>query len=164
MQASDRSLLIDVTPPDLQPAANAWASRMFGIGAVLGYYVGGIDLVYFTGGYLGGEQLKVLTFFTAILMCACHAVTVFFVKERVLISREDDAVFEAGGSSTKKALMDIWITFRTLPRPIQHVLDVQVKFSLLLSKPSCAILINSIMYSSPAGSDGSPFSSSPLPG
>jgi hypothetical protein len=32
VQAMDRSLLVDVIAPALQPAANAWASRMFGFG------------------------------------------------------------------------------------------------------------------------------------
>lgn len=32
IQAMDRSLLVDVVPAAQQPAANAWASRMFGFG------------------------------------------------------------------------------------------------------------------------------------
>lgn len=31
----DRSLLVDVIAPHLQPAATAWASRMFGVGGEL---------------------------------------------------------------------------------------------------------------------------------
>jgi len=55
----DRSLLVDVIPPADQPAVNAWAARMFGFGAVFGYGIGTVDLVRWTGGILGDEQLKV---------------------------------------------------------------------------------------------------------
>lgn len=127
VQAMDRSLLVDVIPPAQQEQANAWASRMFGFGAVFGYWVGGIDLVYLTRGWLGSEQLKVLTFFTAFFLCACHAVTIVCVKERVLISREEDGIYDEGSSATWRALGEIWVTFRTLPRPIQQVLNVQVR-------------------------------------
>ncbi|GJN89623.1 hypothetical protein Rhopal_002610-T1 [Rhodotorula paludigena] len=121
IQAMDRSLLVDVVPAAQQPAANAWASRMFGFGAVFGYWIGGLDLIWFTRGWLGDEQLKVLTIFTSIFLCATHAVTVTCVRERILISREDDG--QGGGAM--RALENIWTTIRTLPRPIQQVFNVQ---------------------------------------
>ncbi|KAK4056571.1 hypothetical protein OIO90_002419 [Microbotryomycetes sp. JL221] len=58
VQAMDRALLVDVVPPNQQPAANAWASRLMGLGAVLGFWLGGLDLVGWTGGWFGDEQLK----------------------------------------------------------------------------------------------------------
>ncbi|KAI5475906.1 MFS transporter, sucrose transport protein [Pseudohyphozyma bogoriensis] len=125
IQAMDRSLLVDVVPPSLQPAANAWASRMFGFGAVFGYWIGGVDLVWMTGGWLGNQQLKVITLLTAVCLCGFHAITVVFVTERVLISREDDGDDVPGQGQTKKALKGIWNTFKNLPRPIQQVLNVQ---------------------------------------
>ena len=131
VQAMDRSLLVDVVPPALQPAANAWASRMFGFGAVFGYWFGGLDLVHLTRGHLGKDQLKVLTFFTAFFLLVTHAITAGCVKERVLISREDEHGIQDGKNSTKRAILDIWTTFRTLPRPIQQVLNVQVRLSSL---------------------------------
>ncbi|GAA5902876.1 hypothetical protein JCM6882_009150 [Rhodosporidiobolus microsporus] len=121
VQAMDRSLLVDVVSPSLQPAANAWASRMFGFGAVFGYWVGGIDLVWLTRGWLGSEQLKVLTFFTSFFLLAAHTITCTCVTERVLISRDD----EHSGGGALAALEDIWQTIRTLPRPIRQVFDVQ---------------------------------------
>ena len=134
VQAMDRSLLVDVVPPHLQAAANAWASRMFGIGAVAGYWIGGLDLPTLTGKFFGEEQLKVLTFFTAFFLCATHAVTVFCVTERVLISKEDDEV-KQGVNSAKLAVMNIWTTLREMPRPIQQVLNVQVRYFLVSKCP-----------------------------
>lgn len=124
----DRSLLVDLVPPHLQAGANAWASRLFGFGAVAGYYIGGLDLVKLTNGFLGSSQLKVLTLFTATFLCCSHAITACCVTERVLISNEDDAQQE-GLSSLKIAMMDIWSTLRELPDPMQQVLNVQVSHS-----------------------------------
>ncbi|GAA5866002.1 hypothetical protein JCM3774_005554 [Rhodotorula dairenensis] len=123
IQAMDRSLLVDVVSPSQQPAANAWAGRMFGFGAVFGYWIGGIDLVWWTRGMLGDEQLKVLTFFTSFFLCASHAITCSCVEERVLISREDDQGKEVGGPM--RAVGEIWTTIKTLPRPIRQVFNVQ---------------------------------------
>lgn len=120
----DRALLVDLVQPHLQADANAWASRLFGCGAVAGYFIGGLDLVYLSGGLLGSEQLKVLTLFTAFFLCATHTVTVCSVTERVLISKEEDDQQE-GLSSTKLAMENIWRTLRTLPRPMQQVMNVQ---------------------------------------
>ncbi|GAA5855584.1 hypothetical protein JCM9279_002989 [Rhodotorula babjevae] len=133
IQAMDRSLLVDVVPPAQQPAVNAWAGRMFGFGAVFGYWIGGIDLVWWTRGWLGGEQLKVLTIFTSVLLIGTHAVTVTCVRERILISRagDDDAAHAPGTASSSsssgalRALADVWHTIRHLPRPIQQVFNVQ---------------------------------------
>ncbi|GAA5886641.1 hypothetical protein JCM5296_005357 [Sporobolomyces johnsonii] len=124
VQAMDRSLLVDVVPPAQQPAANAWAARMFGLGAVFGYWIGTIDLVWLTRGWLGSEQLKVLTFFTSFLLCGAHAVTVVCVQERILISRDEEHPGQSGNMALR-AIEDIWTTFRTLPRPIQQVFNVQ---------------------------------------
>ena len=51
--------MVDVIDSAEQPAVNAYTSRMFGIGAIFGYWFAGLDLVYWTGGYLGSSQLKV---------------------------------------------------------------------------------------------------------
>ena len=59
VQAMDRALLVDVVPPAEQASANAWAARMFGFGAVFGYGLGTLDLVRWTGGIFGDEQIKV---------------------------------------------------------------------------------------------------------
>lgn len=120
---------------------------------MFGYWIGGVDLVWLTGGWLGNEQLKVggpcslqvtipltsperieiasraqvLTLLTALVHCICHGITCASVRERVLISREpvnpEDAHRRGGALN---ALGDIWSTLRTLPRPIQQVLNVQV--------------------------------------
>ena len=68
---------------------------------------------------------QVLTLFTAFFLCALHAITVVSVRERVLISREDDATRQGGLSGALKSVEEIWTTARRLPVPIQQVLNVQ---------------------------------------
>lgn len=124
VQAVDRSLLVDVIPPHLQADANAWAGRLYGIGAVFGYWIGGADLVYWTAGWLGSDQLKVLTLITVFFLCASHVITVVCVTERVLISKQDD-LDTRGEHGAVRAAKEIWTTLMTLPRPIQQVFNVQ---------------------------------------
>ncbi|GAA5882172.1 hypothetical protein JCM16303_002262 [Sporobolomyces ruberrimus] len=123
VQAMDRSLLVDVVPPADQASANAWAARMFGFGAVFGYGLGTLDLVRWSGGLLGDEQLKVIAFFTVVLVCATHTVTLTCVQERILISKGDED--EVRGHSAVRAVKEIWHTIRTIPKPIQSVFNVQ---------------------------------------
>ena len=39
VQAADRALIVDTLPFSLQPAGNAWAARMLGVGSVMGFYM-----------------------------------------------------------------------------------------------------------------------------
>lgn len=45
VQALDRALLVDTLPPSAQAAGNAWAARMLGFGAVVGFFV--CDISFF---------------------------------------------------------------------------------------------------------------------
>lgn len=63
--------------------------------------------------------------------------TVACVQERVLISREDLTPTVEGESPAMKALTHIWTTLRTLPRPIQQILNVQVSSAIAI----CSALV-----------------------
>ena len=39
VQAADRALIVDTLPSHKQENANAWATRMIGIGSCIGYFV-----------------------------------------------------------------------------------------------------------------------------
>jgi hypothetical protein len=124
VQAVDRFLLVDVVPSHQQADANAWASRLGGIGGVIGYWIGGVDLVYWTAGWLGSDQLKVLTLFTVFFLWVTHIVTIVCVGERVLISQHDELEGQSGYAAVRAA-EDIRTTLITLPRPIQQVFNIQ---------------------------------------
>ena len=39
VMAVDRALIVDIVPLESQPAANAWAARMMGLGSVIGFFM-----------------------------------------------------------------------------------------------------------------------------
>ncbi|GAA5953409.1 hypothetical protein JCM3765_005030 [Sporobolomyces pararoseus] len=125
VQAMDRALLVDVVPPADQASANAWAARMFGFGAVFGYGLGTLDLVRWSGGFVGDEQIKVIAFFTVVLVCVTHAVTLTCVQERILISTGDEDEPHKRGNPLTRAVSEVWHAIRTIPKPIQSVFNVQ---------------------------------------
>ncbi|GAA5975120.1 hypothetical protein JCM5350_000140 [Sporobolomyces pararoseus] len=125
VQAMDRALLVDVVPPADQASANAWAARMFGFGAVFGYGLGTLDLVRWSGGFVGDEQIKVIAFFTIVLVCVTHAVTLTCVQERILLSTGDEDEPHKRGNPLTRAVTEVWHAIRTIPRPIQSVFNVQ---------------------------------------
>ena len=73
---------MDNVPTHQQEDANAWASRINGVGSILGYLSGYVDLPRISGGYLGDTQFKVL----CIIACFALGGTVFisslFIHER----------------------------------------------------------------------------------
>ncbi|RXW15447.1 hypothetical protein EST38_g10394 [Candolleomyces aberdarensis] len=64
VQAVDRALLVDTLPPADQASGNAWAARMLGVGSVVGFFVGNIDLTRIFP-FLGSTQLECLIQFFA---------------------------------------------------------------------------------------------------
>ncbi|KEP48937.1 MFS transporter, sucrose transporter [Rhizoctonia solani 123E] len=120
VQAVDRALLVDVLPPSQQAAGNAWAGRMFGLGSVAGFFIGGINLPNVFP-WLGRTQLEVLTVVSSISLLALHGVTAISVEEKVLVVD--------GGASDGNVLVrifrDIWDNILTLPRTIRSICMVQ---------------------------------------
>ncbi|KAH7337847.1 major facilitator superfamily domain-containing protein [Rhizoctonia solani] len=120
VQAVDRALLVDILPPSLQADGNAWAGRMFGLGSVAGFFIGGINLPY-TFAWLGRTQLEVLTVISSVLLLALHGITAASVEEKVLVMD--------GSTSDNNVLVrifkDIWENILTLPRTIRSICMVQ---------------------------------------
>lgn len=101
VQAVDRALLVDTLPSSSQPAGNAWAARMLGVGSVVGFYVyvstsswswsaqtryyrGNVNLPRFLP-FLGKSQLQGLSVVVSVLLPAGHLITAGLVKERILV-------------------------------------------------------------------------------
>ncbi|ELU42313.1 urg3 [Rhizoctonia solani AG-1 IA] len=85
VQAVDRALLVDILPPALQAAGNAWAGRMFGLGSVAGFFIGGINLPSVFPS-LGRTQLEVLSVISSVLLLSLHGITAASVEEKVLVT------------------------------------------------------------------------------
>ncbi|KAF9525301.1 major facilitator superfamily domain-containing protein [Crepidotus variabilis] len=123
VQAVDRALLVDTLPPATQASGNAWAARMLGLGSVVGFFVGNINLPKILP-FLGHTQLQVLSVVVSFLLLAGHLIMAVSVKERVLLKSVD-----VDGKITRKTftqeLRDIWLNMRTLPRVIRQICLIQ---------------------------------------
>jgi hypothetical protein len=89
VQAMDRALLVDTLPSSAQASGNAWAARMLGVGSVVGFFVGNINLPSILP-FLGKSQLQVLSVVVSLLLLGGHLVTAGLVKERVLLKNNID--------------------------------------------------------------------------
>jgi len=122
VQASIRAFIVDGAPAHQQETANAWASRIVGIGNVLGYIAGYLDLPKHLG-FLGKEQFQALCAFASIVLSALIFTSVLTVKERnpqdEPPSNED---YETGILSFFK---QVGQSIKRLPAPIRIVCQVQ---------------------------------------
>ncbi|CAG8662473.1 8969_t:CDS:2 [Acaulospora morrowiae] len=122
VMAACRALITDSLPKLQQEAGNAWAGRMVGVGSVVGYFMGFVNLKdYFP--FLGNTQLKVLCILACIVLVICNVITCWAVPERPLVG---------GGGSTRSAwestidtFYSITRLFRKLPRQVKNVCYVQ---------------------------------------
>ncbi|KAL1659138.1 major facilitator superfamily domain-containing protein [Schizophyllum commune] len=120
VQAVDRAILVDTLPPTAQASGNAWAARMLGIGSVVGFFAGNVDLPsYFT--WLGSNQLGVLSVIVIFWLVLVHAITVTSVKERILLKRTCISLLQ----TFKREFKDIFANIFRLPRTIKQIFTVQ---------------------------------------
>ncbi|KAF9036322.1 major facilitator superfamily domain-containing protein [Panaeolus papilionaceus] len=122
VQAVDRALLVDTAPPSEQASGNAWAARMLGVGSVVGFFVGNIDLPRIVP-FFGDSQLKVLSVVVSILLLGGHILMCVLVKERVLLK---DSNGKTNRKSFSQEIKDIWVNMRTLPHTIQQICFIQL--------------------------------------
>ena len=104
VQATCRSLIVDTLPESQQQLGSAWgqyyplftlklslkspkAGRMLGLGHVIGYLVGTIDLSTYLGTSLGATQFKQICVIAGATIVLCVSLTCFCVEERVLITQ-----------------------------------------------------------------------------
>ncbi|TIA99614.1 hypothetical protein E3P94_02170 [Wallemia ichthyophaga] len=106
VQAADRALIVDTLPSFEQEGANAWASRMIGVGSCIGYFIGNIDLTRYLS-ILGDTQLEILSSLVAFFVVVTHFLTCFSVSERILVR-------DQGTTSIKQVFKTL---FTTKPPP-----------------------------------------------
>ncbi|TPX64840.1 hypothetical protein SpCBS45565_g05580 [Spizellomyces sp. 'palustris'] len=119
VQASCRSLIVDVAPIWQQESANAWGGRMIGVGNVIGYFMGFLDLPKFFP-FLGDTQMKVLCWLAGLWFSTSLGLTCWFIKERRYVP---DPVQKA--RAWYRPLFDIFQALRSLPAPLQSICNVQ---------------------------------------
>ncbi|KAK7678039.1 hypothetical protein QCA50_018980 [Cerrena zonata] len=118
VQAVDRALLVDTLPTEKQPDGNAWAARMLGIGSVAGYFIGNVDMTHILP-FLGDTELEVLSVCGSFLLIAAHAITVFCVKERVVVASKN------ASKSFVQEIKEIWYNATNLPSVIRQICIIQ---------------------------------------
>ncbi|KZS96359.1 MFS general substrate transporter [Sistotremastrum niveocremeum HHB9708] len=122
VQAMDRALIVDTLPSGLQDLGNAWASRMIGIGHVLGFFIGGISLAQLPFlSVFGKTQLQIFSVLTSFILAATHAITVIAVREKRLLQEPTSE----GSRSVLKVFADLWTGVVTLHPIIRRICIIQ---------------------------------------
>ncbi len=120
VQATSRSLIVDVLPTTQQQLGSAWAGRMLGVGHLIGYFIGTLDLVKLLGTFMGGTQFKQVCIIASCLLLLSVAVTCWCVKELVHERTENSdnswlaifrAIFKVALSLPTRIQAICWITF-----------------------------------------------------
>lgn len=121
IQAGVRAFIVDNAPAHQQDTANAWASRISGVGNIIGYLFGYVDLPkYFW--FFGNTQFKVLCVIGSIAMISTLAVTTLSISERD--PRLDGKPIEEGGGVIS-FFRDLYHSMRKLPPQIKKICTVQ---------------------------------------
>jgi solute carrier family 45 protein 1/2/4 len=121
VQAAIRAFIVDNCPTHQQELSNAWASRMVGVGNILGYIFGYMDLPKIVP-WLGNTQFKVLCVLASVFLSVTLAISCAYIKERD--PRGDEPVTDKLGVIPffKQVIKSI----RSLPTQISRVCQVQI--------------------------------------
>jgi len=121
IQAGIRAFIVDNTPTHQQDTANAWASRVSGVGNIVGYLFGYVDLPrYFS--FIGDTEFKILCVVASVAMFSTLAVSCLSISERD--PRIDDIPFEEKGGLLS-FFRDLFRSMRKLPPQVKAVCFVQ---------------------------------------
>ncbi|KAF5352299.1 hypothetical protein D9758_011927 [Tetrapyrgos nigripes] len=123
VMAVDRALVVDTLPASMQSAGTAWAARMGGVGAVVGFFVGNLNLPSLLP-ILGSSELQIISILASLILLGTQLVTAGMVNERVLLKGPSGP----GGSSSKsftQELKEIFTNLFNLPRTIRQICIIQ---------------------------------------
>jgi solute carrier family 45, member 1/2/4 len=121
VQAGIRAFIVDNAPAHQQESANAWASRVTGVGNILGYVFGYMDLPkYFP--FFGDTQFQVLCVLASIALSSTLLISCLYIKER-------DPRLEGPPASDNPGLFEffrqVFSAIRRLPPRIRMICEVQ---------------------------------------
>ncbi|GAM86743.1 hypothetical protein ANO11243_047620 [Dothideomycetidae sp. 11243] len=121
IQAAVRAFIVDNAPAHQQNDANAWASRISGVGNILGYISGYVDLPKILP-FLGNTQFKVL----CVIACLALGLTVTLSASTI---RERDPNLDGELAPQKGGLISFFVglyhSIRRLPPQVMRVCQVQ---------------------------------------
>ena len=121
IQAGIRAFIVDNAPPHQQDSANAWASRVSGVGNIIGYLFGYANLPkYFW--FFGDTQFKVLCVIASLGMILTLTISCLAITER------DPRSDGEPGPQTRGVFAffrQLYTSIRRLPPQIKAVCQVQ---------------------------------------
>ncbi|KAJ2555206.1 hypothetical protein EV175_002334 [Coemansia sp. RSA 1933] len=118
VQASLRALIVDSLPTSRQNEGTAWASRMIGVGNVLGYLMGFLDLPRLLP-FIGSTHMQVLTTIASVVLAICVFVTCYSIKEVPITTPP------ASGTSSFKMFSSLISSLHSLPVVVKQIFRVQ---------------------------------------
>lgn len=122
VQAGIRAFIVDNAPAHQQETANAWASRLTGVGNILGYIFGYLKLPEILP-FFGNTQFKVLCAIASISLSTTLLISCLYIKER-------DPRLEGPPVSDNPGLISffkqVFHSIRRLPPQIRKVCEVQL--------------------------------------
>ncbi|KAF2158146.1 MFS general substrate transporter [Myriangium duriaei CBS 260.36] len=121
IQAAVRAFIVDNAPAHQQNDANAWASRISGIGNILGYISGYVDLPKILP-FFGDTQFKVLCVIACLALGLTVTLSVLSIRERDP-RLEGELAPQKGGVVT--FFVELYHSIRHLPPQIMKVCQVQ---------------------------------------
>lgn len=122
IQAAIRAFIVDCAPTHQQEDANAWASRLTGVGNIVGYLSGYLNLPALLP-WLGDTQFKILAEIASIVMAMTVIISCLSIKEadpRVL----GEPTQQPGG--VLAFFRGLYQSIRRLPPQIRNVCIVQL--------------------------------------
>ncbi|TVY41035.1 General alpha-glucoside permease, partial [Lachnellula occidentalis] len=121
VQAGIRAFILDCCPSHQQETANAMASRITGLGSIVGYVAGYLDLPKYVW-FFGNTQFKVLSVIACLALGSTVALSIGTVHER-------DASLEAPPATGKGGLLaffkKVFHSIQRLPPQTRKVCEVQ---------------------------------------
>ena len=121
VQAGVRAFIVDYAPTHQQEDANAWAGRITGIGNILGYLSGYVNLPNIFP-WLGNTQFKVLCVIASVSLCGTIIISSLYIRER-------DPHLEGPPSEAKSGILSffrqVFNSIRRLPPQSRKVCEVQ---------------------------------------
>ncbi|KAK4961126.1 hypothetical protein LTR10_001616 [Elasticomyces elasticus] len=121
IQAGIRAFIVDNAPAHQQDSANAWASRMSGLGNITGYLFGYINLPKYLW-FFGDTQFKVLCVIASITMAITLGISCISITERD--PRLEGVPTEQEGGVVA-FFKNLFRSIRKLPTQISRVCQVQ---------------------------------------
>ncbi|KAF2404541.1 MFS general substrate transporter [Trichodelitschia bisporula] len=121
LQAGIRALIVENCPAAQQTQASAWASRVTGVGNVVGYFFGYVPVDTVWPG-LGVSQFTWLSLVAAVCLTTTVVVTCLCVRER---DPRELPLPPGGGKSPREMWRYIVWSARTMPSEVRRVCMVQ---------------------------------------